>query len=91
MQRFDALAVILEGKAHLQLLCVCSRMLSISSQVILKDLEVLAEIASSPAGQTEGYGPSEAAEPRPGQVELHVPIRNSQLSSSGMPCTALCG
>uniref|UniRef100_A0A8C9G3R6 Protein VAC14 homolog n=1 Tax=Pavo cristatus TaxID=9049 RepID=A0A8C9G3R6_PAVCR len=54
-----------------------------SDEVILKDLEVLAEIASSPAGQTEGYGPSEAAEPRPGQVELHVPIRSSQLSSSG--------
>uniref|UniRef100_A0A8C2T4A3 Protein VAC14 homolog n=1 Tax=Coturnix japonica TaxID=93934 RepID=A0A8C2T4A3_COTJA len=54
-----------------------------SDEVILKDLEVLAEIASSPAGQTEGYGPSEAAEPRPSQVELHVPIRNSQLSSSG--------
>ncbi|OXB74071.1 UNVERIFIED_CONTAM: hypothetical protein H355_003134 [Colinus virginianus] len=54
-----------------------------SDEVILKDLEVLAEIASSPAGQTEGCGPSEAAEPRSGQVELHVPIRNSQLSSSG--------
>uniref|UniRef100_A0A8C2T6R2 Protein VAC14 homolog n=1 Tax=Coturnix japonica TaxID=93934 RepID=A0A8C2T6R2_COTJA len=40
-----------------------------SDEVILKDLEVLAEIASSPAGQTEGYGPSEAAEPRPSQVE----------------------
>ncbi|NXC39738.1 VAC14 protein, partial [Penelope pileata] len=54
-----------------------------SDEVILKDLEVLAEIASSPAGQTEGHSPSEAAEPRPSQVELHVPIRNSQLSSSG--------
>ncbi|XP_065589497.1 protein VAC14 homolog isoform X1 [Cyrtonyx montezumae] len=54
-----------------------------SDEVILKDLEVLAEIASSPAGQTEGCGPSEAAEPRSGQVELHVPIRSSQLSSSG--------
>ncbi|NXL83545.1 VAC14 protein, partial [Alectura lathami] len=54
-----------------------------SDEVILKDLEVLAEIASSPAGQTEGHGPSEPAEPQPGQVELHVPVRNSQLSSSG--------
>uniref|UniRef100_A0A803YID5 Vacuolar protein 14 C-terminal Fig4-binding domain-containing protein n=1 Tax=Meleagris gallopavo TaxID=9103 RepID=A0A803YID5_MELGA len=58
-----------------------------SSQVILKDLEVLAEIASSPAGQTEGYGPSEAAEPRPSQVELHVPIRNSQLRPKGLECS----
>lgn len=44
---------------------------------------MLAEIASSPAGQTEGHGPSEAADPRPGQVELHIPVRNSQLSASG--------
>uniref|UniRef100_A0A8B9UZ79 Protein VAC14 homolog n=1 Tax=Anas zonorhyncha TaxID=75864 RepID=A0A8B9UZ79_9AVES len=54
-----------------------------SDEVILKDLEVLAEIASSPAGQTEGHGPSETADPRPGQVELHIPGRNSQLSASG--------
>uniref|UniRef100_A0A8C2T4C4 Protein VAC14 homolog n=1 Tax=Coturnix japonica TaxID=93934 RepID=A0A8C2T4C4_COTJA len=58
-----------------------------SDEVILKDLEVLAEIASSPAGQTEGYGPSEAAEPRPSQVELHVPIRNSQLRPKGLECS----
>lgn len=57
--------------------------LSLSLQVILKDLEVLAEIASSPAGQTEGHGPSETTDPRPGQVELHIPGRNSQLSASG--------
>ncbi|XP_031471300.1 protein VAC14 homolog isoform X1 [Phasianus colchicus] len=62
-----------------------------SDEVILKDLEVLAEIASSPAGQTEGYGPSEAAEPRPSQVELHVPIRNSQLSSSAVGAHQQCG
>ncbi|NWZ23278.1 VAC14 protein, partial [Asarcornis scutulata] len=55
-----------------------------SDEVILKDLEVLAEIASSPAGQTEGHGPSETPDPRPGQVELHIPGRNSQLSASGM-------
>ncbi|NWX91319.1 VAC14 protein, partial [Nothoprocta ornata] len=54
-----------------------------SDEVILKDLEVLAEIASSPAGQTEGPGPSEGTEARPSQVELHVPVRGSQLSSSG--------
>uniref|UniRef100_A0A669R2M3 Protein VAC14 homolog n=1 Tax=Phasianus colchicus TaxID=9054 RepID=A0A669R2M3_PHACC len=54
-----------------------------SDEVILKDLEVLAEIASSPAGQTEGYGPSEAAEPRPSQVELHVPIRNRCFGTAG--------
>ncbi|XP_059685562.1 protein VAC14 homolog, partial [Gavia stellata] len=52
-------------------------------QVILKDLEVLAEIASSPAGQTEGHGPSDGSDARPGPVELHVPARAGQLSSSG--------
>ncbi|NXA53064.1 VAC14 protein, partial [Nothocercus julius] len=54
-----------------------------SDEVILKDLEVLAEIASSPAGQTEGQGPSEGAEARSSHVELHVPSRGSPLSSSG--------
>ena len=57
--------------------------LSLSPQVILKDLEVLAEIASSPAGQTEGHGPSDGSDARPSPVELHVPARASQLSSSG--------
>ncbi|KAM6195141.1 protein VAC14 homolog isoform 2-T2 [Sarcoramphus papa] len=54
-----------------------------SDEVILKDLEVLAEIASSPAGQTEGHGPSDGSDPRPGPVELHVPGRAGQLNSSG--------
>ncbi|XP_075570953.1 protein VAC14 homolog isoform X1 [Pelecanus crispus] len=54
-----------------------------SDEVILKDLEVLAEIASSPAGQTEGYSPSDSSDVRPGPVELHVPARAGQLSSSG--------
>ncbi|XP_014816237.1 PREDICTED: protein VAC14 homolog [Calidris pugnax] len=54
-----------------------------SDEVILKDLEVLAEIASSPAGQTEGHGPSDGSDARPGPVELHVPARAGQLSSSG--------
>ncbi|NXA41645.1 VAC14 protein, partial [Eudromia elegans] len=54
-----------------------------SDEVILKDLEVLAEIASSPAGQTEGPGPSEGPEARSSPAELHVPGRGSPLSSSG--------
>ncbi|KAL7862863.1 hypothetical protein SRHO_G00118470 [Serrasalmus rhombeus] len=40
-----------------------------SDEVILKDLEVLAEIASSPAGQTESSGSCEGAD----KIELHVP------------------
>ncbi|NXP93054.1 VAC14 protein, partial [Passerina amoena] len=62
-----------------------------SDEVILKDLELLAEIASSPAGQTEeGYGPSDGSDVRPGPVELHVPARPGQLSSSstkGLECS----
>ncbi|KFP45372.1 Protein VAC14, partial [Chlamydotis macqueenii] len=54
-----------------------------SDEVILKDLEVLAEIASSPAGQTEGHGPSDGSDMRPSLVELHVPARAGQLTSSG--------
>uniref|UniRef100_A0ACB8EC16 Uncharacterized protein n=1 Tax=Sphaerodactylus townsendi TaxID=933632 RepID=A0ACB8EC16_9SAUR len=42
-------------------------------EVILKDLEVLAEIASSPAGQTEDQGPCDGSETHPGQLELRVP------------------
>uniref|UniRef100_A0A8C3M3W9 Protein VAC14 homolog n=1 Tax=Geospiza parvula TaxID=87175 RepID=A0A8C3M3W9_GEOPR len=60
-------------------------------KVILKDLELLAEIASSPAGQTEeGHGPSDGSDVRPGPVELHVPARPGQLSSSstkGLECS----
>lgn len=71
----DALYVDLESKTH--------PAPSLSSQVILKDLELLAEIASSPAGQTEeGHGPSDGSDVRPGSVELHVPARAGQLSSS---------
>uniref|UniRef100_A0A8C4YH49 Protein VAC14 homolog n=1 Tax=Gopherus evgoodei TaxID=1825980 RepID=A0A8C4YH49_9SAUR len=56
-----------------------------SDEVILKDLEVLAEIASSPAGQTEDQGPCDGSDTRSGQSELHVPVvKASQLSSSGM-------
>ncbi|XP_062465271.1 protein VAC14 homolog isoform X4 [Pezoporus occidentalis] len=55
-----------------------------SDEVILKDLEVLAEIASSPAGQTEGYGASDSSDAQPNLVELQVPDRAGQLSSSGM-------
>ncbi|XP_041256451.1 protein VAC14 homolog isoform X2 [Onychostruthus taczanowskii] len=62
-----------------------------SDEVILKDLELLAEIASSPAGQTEeGPGPSDGSDVRPGPVELHVPARAGQLSSSstkGLECS----
>ncbi|KAI1235483.1 hypothetical protein IHE44_0002352 [Lamprotornis superbus] len=61
------------------------------TKVILKDLELLAEIASSPAGQTEeGHGPSDGSDVRPGPVELHVPARAGQLSSSstkGLECS----
>uniref|UniRef100_A0A4W4EVD7 Protein VAC14 homolog n=1 Tax=Electrophorus electricus TaxID=8005 RepID=A0A4W4EVD7_ELEEL len=40
-----------------------------SDEVILKDLEVLAEIASSPAGQTEYSGSRDSTD----RTELHVP------------------
>ncbi|XP_063801929.1 protein VAC14 homolog isoform X1 [Pseudophryne corroboree] len=42
-----------------------------SDEVILKDLEVLAEIASSPGGQTEAS--SDGSDITPGQAKLHVP------------------
>ncbi|XP_053255367.1 protein VAC14 homolog [Podarcis raffonei] len=56
-----------------------------SDEVILKDLEVLAEIASSPAGQTEGQGAPDGPSLRPGQLELHIPAptKPSQVGSSG--------
>uniref|UniRef100_A0A8C3FPD1 Protein VAC14 homolog n=1 Tax=Chrysemys picta bellii TaxID=8478 RepID=A0A8C3FPD1_CHRPI len=44
-----------------------------SDEVILKDLEVLAEIASSPAGQTEDQGPCDGSDMRSSQSELHIP------------------
>ncbi|XP_044290050.1 protein VAC14 homolog isoform X2 [Varanus komodoensis] len=54
-----------------------------SDEVILKDLEVLAEIASSPAGQTEGRGAQDGA--RSGQLELPIPApsKAGQASASG--------
>uniref|UniRef100_A0A8C5R9B4 Protein VAC14 homolog n=1 Tax=Leptobrachium leishanense TaxID=445787 RepID=A0A8C5R9B4_9ANUR len=51
-----------------------------SDEVILKDLEVLAEIASSPAGQTDFS--SESPGLPAGPSELHVPARGT-LSSGG--------
>ncbi|NXH20295.1 VAC14 protein, partial [Bucco capensis] len=55
-----------------------------SDEVILKDLEVLAEIASSPAGQTEDPSASDSSDVRLApHLELHVPARTNQLSSSG--------
>ncbi|XP_026539978.1 protein VAC14 homolog [Notechis scutatus] len=57
-----------------------------SDEVILKDLEVLAEIASSPAGQMEGQGLQEGPGLRLEQLDLPVPTsgKSSQaFSSSG--------
>ncbi|KAH0619421.1 hypothetical protein JD844_000034, partial [Phrynosoma platyrhinos] len=53
-------------------------------EVILKDLEVLAEIASSPAGQTEGQGPHDTPNVRSGQLELPLPApaKTNQSGSS---------
>ncbi|KAJ8785782.1 hypothetical protein J1605_006742 [Eschrichtius robustus] len=42
-------------------------------QVILKDLEVLAEIASSPAGQMDDPGPLDGPDLRVSHSELQVP------------------
>ncbi|XP_042294685.1 protein VAC14 homolog isoform X2 [Sceloporus undulatus] len=56
-----------------------------SDEVILKDLEVLAEIASSPAGQTEGQGTHDTPNVRSGQLELALPApaKTNQSGSSG--------
>nr|XP_020653526.1 protein VAC14 homolog [Pogona vitticeps] len=56
-----------------------------SDEVILKDLEVLAEIASSPAGQTEGQGPADGAEGPSGHLELPLPAppKTAPAGSSG--------
>lgn len=53
-----------------------------SDEVILKDLEVLAEIASSPAGQTDQTGTCDSSD---GKVDLKVPAsaKQSQLSNAG--------
>ncbi|NP_001075913.1 protein VAC14 homolog [Bos taurus] len=45
-----------------------------SDEVILKDLEVLAEIASSPAGQTDDPGPLDGPDLRVSHSELQAPI-----------------
>uniref|UniRef100_A0A8D0GMT9 Protein VAC14 homolog n=1 Tax=Sphenodon punctatus TaxID=8508 RepID=A0A8D0GMT9_SPHPU len=62
-----------------------------SDEVILKDLEVLAEIASSPAGQMEGHGPYDGSDIRSGQSELHVPAsvkgHVSSAGTKGMECS----
>ncbi|EHB15464.1 VAC14-like protein [Heterocephalus glaber] len=44
-----------------------------SDEVVLKDLEVLAEIASSPAGQTDEPSPADGPDLRVGHSELQVP------------------
>uniref|UniRef100_A0A4W4EVC9 Protein VAC14 homolog n=1 Tax=Electrophorus electricus TaxID=8005 RepID=A0A4W4EVC9_ELEEL len=49
-----------------------------SDEVILKDLEVLAEIASSPAGQTEYSGSRDSTD----RTELHVPDGSSKVVDS---------
>ncbi|XP_044519032.1 protein VAC14 homolog [Gracilinanus agilis] len=56
-----------------------------SDEVILKDLEVLAEIASSPAGQTEGPGPFDSPNMRVNHSDLQVPTsgRTSLLGPPG--------
>lgn len=56
-----------------------------SPQVILKDLEVLAEIASSPAGQTDDPGPLDGPDLRASHSELQVPTpgRAGLLNTSG--------
>lgn len=53
-----------------------------SDEVILKDLEVLAEIASSPAGQTDQAGPCDSSD---GKVDLKVPesAKQSQQPNTG--------
>eukprot|EP00074_Homo_sapiens_P052847 XP_005256098.2 protein VAC14 homolog isoform X3 [Homo sapiens] len=56
-----------------------------SDEVILKDLEVLAEIASSPAGQTDDPGPLDGPDLQASHSELQVPTpgRAGLLNTSG--------
>ncbi|XP_062817754.1 protein VAC14 homolog [Anolis carolinensis] len=54
-----------------------------SDEVILKDLEVLAEIASSPAGQSEDSGIGDAPNLRSGQLEVPLPAPAKAASTSG--------
>uniref|UniRef100_H0UX04 Protein VAC14 homolog n=1 Tax=Cavia porcellus TaxID=10141 RepID=H0UX04_CAVPO len=63
-----------------------------SDEVVLKDLEVLAEIASSPAGQTDEPGPADGPDLRVSHSELQVPTpsRGSLLntaSTKGLECS----
>lgn len=60
-------------------------LLLFSPQVILKDLEVLAEIASSPAGQTDDPSPLDGPDLRVSHSELQVPTpgRGGLLTSPG--------
>ncbi|XP_028930594.1 protein VAC14 homolog isoform X1 [Ornithorhynchus anatinus] len=63
-----------------------------SDEVILKDLEVLAEIASSPAGQTEGPSSCDSPDLRVSQSELQVPAPNrsgllSPLGPKALECS----
>lgn len=50
-----------------------SFILRLSPQVVLKDLEVLAEIASSPAGQTDDPGAPDGPDLQVNHSELQVP------------------
>lgn len=63
-----------------------------SDEVILKDLEVLAEIASSPAGQTEDPGPLDGPDLRVSHPELQVPTPGragllTTPSTKGLECS----
>ncbi|KAF6079889.1 VAC14 component of PIKFYVE complex [Phyllostomus discolor] len=63
-----------------------------SDEVILKDLEVLAEIASSPAGQTEDPGPLDGPDLRVSHSELQVPAPGragllTAPSTKGLECS----
>ncbi|CAH2323891.1 VAC14 homolog [Pelobates cultripes] len=49
-----------------------------SDEVILKDLEVLAEIASSPAGQTDSSSDSPGLLSGPSELHVPAPSRGSQ-------------
>uniref|UniRef100_A0A8C1VYH1 Protein VAC14 homolog n=1 Tax=Cyprinus carpio TaxID=7962 RepID=A0A8C1VYH1_CYPCA len=57
-----------------------------SDEVILKDLEVLAEIASSPAGQTDASGSCDNSDSK---TELHIPggVRDGQPVTDLSPST----
>uniref|UniRef100_A0A8C2HQE2 Protein VAC14 homolog n=1 Tax=Cyprinus carpio TaxID=7962 RepID=A0A8C2HQE2_CYPCA len=59
-----------------------------SDEVILKDLEVLAEIASSPAGQTDASGSCDNSDSK---TELHIPggVRDGTCYLTGCKVTDL--